>query len=133
MCKEFQEVDKFGAKLLIEMIKEPSKAPIPRLNPFSPVILGEGIYQAVQLIHQTIQYLKNPQPQNISQQSVSERYDDRNSIDRTRKIQKRDERGGGGGRDGRYEGRYGDDRDRYEGRHDGSGYRRRRRSNSSSD
>ena len=60
MCKEFQEVDTFAAKLLIEMINEPSKAPIPRLNPFSPVVVGEGIYGEVQLIHQTIQYLKNP-------------------------------------------------------------------------
>lgn len=37
MCKEFNEVDEFAAKLLLEILSDPESAPEPSYNPFSPV------------------------------------------------------------------------------------------------
>ena len=37
MCKEFNEVDEFAARLLLEILRDPESAPEPALNPFAPV------------------------------------------------------------------------------------------------
>jgi hypothetical protein len=92
MCKEFQEVDPFAASTLMEFIKEPSKTPIPRLNPFSPVVVGDEIYQDVQIIHQTIQYLRNPGSFNIRSDQLTGSYQDdkSESVQRSKKIRKQE-------------------------------------------
>ena len=43
MCKEFHEVDRFAAKLLLGIMQDPSTAPNSRLNPFNPVSVAENL------------------------------------------------------------------------------------------
>lgn len=43
MCKEFHEVDRFAAKLLLGIMQDPTTAPKSRLNPFTPVSVAENL------------------------------------------------------------------------------------------
>lgn len=46
MCKEFHEVDDLAAKLLLNILDDPVRAPDPKTNPFTPIEdRGESINQ----------------------------------------------------------------------------------------
>ena len=91
MCKEFNEVDKFAATLLLSILKNPSSAISQRLNPFNPVSVTENLNQSIYYIINSIQALNDKNNKKEQKEEDKDIEDDRSRKIEKRKSKQRDD------------------------------------------